>query len=306
MFRFGIVTREQLLAASGRTRGVQPAIAFPLVAAFERPLSDGDERALARVYSGIPGGPGIKMTWRSRLGALDDLIVAEIGKRFSKERPLRIHDMAASNAITSVALFERLQDRPGLRFLASDYFDCLQVVTLPRRRWRVVFDAAGEPLQFIRGRVVLSTAGERKRFPVNRLMHRWVSGGTLGRARAMLVEGKAERIPLFHPEALALAGRDARFRLGREDIFAPTRAEHDVVRLLSLLSSYRFSAEEVRRGLLAVGPTVAEGGLFAIGRTQQRTDHVDGAIFAKENGRFVTVAEIGSGYEFTEMVLGLG
>ena len=306
MLRYGIVTREGLVESLRDRPKIPPAIAFPLVATFKAPLSEFDEGALAVIYGEMPAGRTIKLTWRERLRELDDLLLAEIERRFPPERTLRIHDMAASNAITSVELFERLAARRELSLRASDFYDALRVVTLPGGRWRVVFDAEGEALQIIGRRMVLAAAGERKRFPVNRLLHAWARRTQLPRARALLAEGKAERIALFHPVALALAARDSRFRLLREDAFRPAPGPYEVVRLLSFLSPHRYDAETATRALEAVGATVLEGGLFALGRTQGASTRIDATLFAKEGGRFVVLGDLRAGYAYKDLVLGLG
>lgn len=312
MLRFGIVTREGLLAVARREAKIPPAVAFPLVATFKGKLSEAEEEALAYLYGGIPAGLSIKLTWRERLRGIDDLILAEIERRFPKDMTIRVHDMAASNAITSVDLFERLvAGGREVSYLASDFYDALQVVNLPegkspgRRpagRWRVVFNAEGEPLQIIGRRMVLNASGERKRFPVNRLLHAWAERRLVPRAQTLLREGKAERIALFHPEALALAERDRRFRLGREDVFKPPAGPFDVVKILSFLSLHRYDRETVREALAGVAATIADGGMLALGRTQQVGRRLDASLFEKEGGRMNWVADVRDGYEYKDVV----
>ncbi|MCC6984120.1 MAG: hypothetical protein IT535_12670 [Bauldia sp.] len=308
MLRFGIVTREGLLeAAAAAPAKIAPAVAFPLVETFTGTLSESEEEALAFLYGGIPAGPSIKLTWRERLRAIDDIILPEIERRFARERTIRVHDMAASNAISSVDFFEQLAATGrALSYLASDFYDALLVVSLPGGRWRVVFNAEGEPLQIVGRRMVLASAGERKRFPVNRLVHRWAEGRLVPKARALLAAGKAERIALFHPEALALAARDERFRLGRENVFEPPRGPFEVVKIVSFLSPHRFDRDTVRRALMAITPTIAEGGLLAVGRTQGTGDRLDASLFAREGGRLVWVADVRDGYAYKDVVTGLG
>jgi hypothetical protein len=306
VIRFGIVTREQLMESLGRAEKLPPAIAFPLVASFAGNLTELEEGALAVIYGEMPAGRTIKLTWRERLRALDDLLLAEIERRFPAGQLLRLHDMAASNAITSVDLFGRLAATGrGISFVASDFYDALEVVTLPDG-WRVVFDAEGEPLQMIGRRMVLSAAGERKRFPINRLVHAWMKRRTVPRARALLAEGRAERIALFHPEALALAARDSRFELRREDVFSPRPGPYEVVKLVSFLSPHRYGPETARRALRGVADTLTEGGVLALGRTEGASERIDASLFAKEDGRFVLLTDLRSGYSYKDLVLEMG
>lgn len=306
MLRFGIQTREALLAASEKRGRIAPAIAFPLVAEFKGSLSEREENALAYLYRAIPAGPSIKLTWRERLRGLDDLLLAEIERRYAKDAPLGVHDIAVSNGITSVALFARLTEAGrAVTYLASDFYDALQVVALPGARWRVVFDAEGKPIQIVGRRFVLESAGERKRFPVNRLVHAWAERNVVPKARALLAEGGAERIALFHPDALALAAGDPHFRLAREDVFHPPPGPFDVVKVLSLLSRHRFPPEIARRAIAAVAATVREGGLLVLGRSQGLTDRLDGTLFAKEGGRLVALADLHDGYDYRDLVTAL-
>ncbi len=62
--------------------------------------------------------------------------------------------MAASNAITSLELFDYLRDREPVSLKASDYYDRLHIVNVGDR-WRVAFDVDLKPIQYIGRRMMV-------------------------------------------------------------------------------------------------------------------------------------------------------
>src|SRR5260221_3579321 len=170
MLQFGIVSKNKIPTAKFDPRR-PPPIALTLLDEFPSPLSDEDEQRLSLIYRSLHGVENSRMiTFPGRFRAIDDAIESEIGKAFQPGRPIHVHEMAASNAITSLDLFERLRGRFGNAgsVSASDYADSVYVVSVSG--WHVVFDVEKRPLQFIGRHFVISTVKERKRHPVNRLI----------------------------------------------------------------------------------------------------------------------------------------
>lgn len=209
----------------------------PYVQLLDPCLGERDRYALMHA---IPAGPVLwKNTAPGRLHELDELIEVEARKRFPADHPLRIHDAAASTAITSVELFHRLAATwPRLTFRASDWYDAIH------------FSRLG-PLWFARdadGRLIQASLGRltTRHFP----------------AAVARLAGSAQSVSLFDPAAIALAQCDPRFTLARQDIFAPDPSRYDIIRAMNVLTPEMPNAEQGKRNLLA---SLADGGLLIVG-----------------------------------------
>src|SRR5690606_22113047 len=134
---------------------------------------------------------------------------------------------AASNGITSLELFDKLQTHQGLKLHASDYFDHLLLVRVPETHWTVVFDVDKRPLQAVGGRFVISLQRDAlKRHPANRLVQAWVRRRVLPKAEQALSAASDEasistdgphirNVSLFHPLCQRRSQSDNRFQLRR-------------------------------------------------------------------------------------------
>ncbi len=249
MIKFGIVSRDQIRAHAKELRSGRrflPFLALTLLRDFDENLSGTDYDELDLVYSNIPGGPRlIKGTAADRYDSVDGALVEEMEKIFPADRPLRVHDMAASSAITSLDFFERLKHRNNVRFHATDYYDALYVVAVPGSRWEVVFDAEHRPLQFVGNRMVIQASRIRQRvrirYPINWAMQRILLATLLPKASAILETdaakdgGRVQRIQLFHPRCIAATRSDSRFTLGRDNLFEPATGCYEVVRIMGVV-----------------------------------------------------------------------
>jgi hypothetical protein len=73
--------------------------------------SDAQEALIADIHDSLRGGSQhSRYTQRHRLAALDRRLGETLAEHGARQR-IRIHDMAASNAITSLELFELLRHR---------------------------------------------------------------------------------------------------------------------------------------------------------------------------------------------------
>jgi hypothetical protein len=305
MIVFGVVKREDVLPRYRFSR-LRPRFSFALLGEFADPLSEEDEEALAIIYREMGSIP--KNTWAGRLSAVDDALVAEIAARFPATAPLRVHDMAVSNAITSVELFERLRERPNLSFVASDYFDAIDVVDVPDSQWRIIFDAARQPLQFVGRRLVIDAQRrERRRFPVNRLLRHIVAARIVPKARAILDRGGAEHIRLFHPRAQALSVQDPRFQLERDDAINPAERTFEVIRVTGLFSKGRFPRATIEAALDRIARNLTENGLLVLGSHWPGKDASEATItlFARKGDRLTVVSHLGLGTPLREIALGV-
>jgi len=301
VFRLGVISKKQIPTAIVPPG---PAIALTLLEEFSDPMSDADEARFAGIYEMLQQGPEFSMkTFPNRFGELDTAIADALETTTTPDRQIRVHDMAASNAITSLELFECLHSRfrGNVSLRASDYFDALYLVSIPESRWKVIFDAGGSPVQFVRGRLVLSANREPRRYLINRLLQKCVAPALLRKASAGLSGG--HRIALFHPRCVAAASACARFTLGREDVFKPETTSYDALRIMNLL--IHVPPDRSRPWFVPACRTVGDGGLFVIGIAPLRTDPIDATIFQRCGSRFNPLRDLGGGYEHRQAVLDL-
>lgn len=300
MFRLGIASKDQI--PTHRTRRSESAVALTLLSEFDCPLSDDDEARLSLIYEmfGLENGTWMK-TYPRRFSVLDEAIESVVGTTFSPTQPIRVREMAASNAITSRELFERLSARFGSRvsLLATDICDALQLAPVRNSRWQVVFDPMGSPRQFIRGRFILAARERPRRYLVN-----WLILKTLrSRLVAKADRSAARRIDLFHPCSRALAKANSRFKLGREDVLSPDPEPCDILRILNL--SHRLPFDPARPWFVSACRLLSDGGLLILGDAPLIQSALAATVFRRQGDRFTVVAEQQLPYEHQEAVLGL-
>lgn len=293
LFSRGVVRRP---SDSVRWRKA-PLIAITLLEEMSPSLSD--EPLIEAIYDQIGGGPHAKRTFPRRYGKIDaamlEWVLADM-----PERQISIHDMAASNAITSVELFEFLRGQHDISLHASDYYDAVRVVTTTGwGDWKVAFDVHDEPVQFIGKNWVV--APNARKYPVNRALANLLARFVLPEARSRLANGQARKLPLFHPNAMALSRTSEAFTIGRDDLFMPAPGNYDIVRIMSAFAG--FADEDVKNGLARIGPTLREGGYLVIGRNRGRhTEEIPTSFFIRRNDRFVFDKGIDGGSELNPLV----
>ena len=279
--------------------------------------SDEQEALIADIYDSIRGGGcHSKYTEPHRLQDVDRQLAKVLAARGSGQA-IRIHDMAASNAITSLEMFEYLRDRHPVSVRATDYYDRLHVVAV-RDRWRVAFDAEFRPVQYIGpSLMVCARRPEPRARPVDTIIKPALQSALLPPALAVLArsldgssgqrpapDDQCRQMTLFHPRCAHLAGTDKRFSLGRDDIFSPTPDRYDVVRVANALSTDFMSEARVLDGVRAVSTTLVDGGLLVLARNARCGDGpACGTIFARRHDRLIPVADVSDGYRHREAVL---
>jgi hypothetical protein len=310
MTRRPILSLEQV-PRDGMWPSPLPPVALTLLGEINERNSARDEQVLMVIYQTLRAGEHHSMrTFPERYRAVDGTIADVVDATFAAGRPVSVHEMGASNAITSLELFERLRHRAGLAFRATDFFDALHVVGLPRSRWRVVFDADGRPLQFVGRRLVLAADRDAPEDPPpDRSIRRKLMAAVAPRAAQIMREAapgdlRVERIRLFHPRCLETERLDSRFVLGRDDIFDPAAGLYDVLRVMGV--ERKFSPDRVAQMLRAVGAHVADGGLLVLGFNRDYNDaRVPTTIFQRHGRRFAAVRDIAGGYEYKPVLLNL-
>lgn len=274
-----------------------------MLSQFGDELSEVDEEILHRLYCTIRLANGGHMkTFPNRYPHLDDEIAEELDRRFSEGKPVRVHDMGASNAVTSLEMYRRLQGRQNLTVHASDFLDALSVVDVPGTRWRVVFDNQKRALQFIGYRMVISTTDEARKYPINRSIRAFLMSRVLPRAKQLLETNTVTRIDVWHPKAKLAAATDPRFSLGYDDIFNPRREIYSVVRILNVC--HRFPPGILPALFTKIAKTIAPGGLLVVG-FRPMLNPLDASLFERSGEGFSLVRDIGAGFSDKTAVLGV-
>jgi hypothetical protein len=318
MIKQGVVSRgpfaDMALRREREKRGWWP-FAYTLLGDIEQSYTARDDALLERIYASMRAGDGVfKITRERRFTALDGVLADEIAGRLRSQPQIRVHDMAASNAITSLELFRALAADPRVRVQASDFFDCMHVLSFADTSWRVVLDIEMRPLQLVGPHMVLSAyRSEPLRYPVNRLLQSLVGRRLLARVDSEALRrgtrpagASLERIGLFHPVAVYAARQEPRFTLGRDNLFAPAGGPFEIVRVMNALTSRHFEEARVIEGVRAVAATLVEGGLLALGRNIDEEDgRLRATVYEKLSGQLHALKDIGEGYELATAVGGL-
>ena len=294
-----------------RTRKGWWPFAYTLLEDLQAHFRPADEPLIERLYQSMAAGDGIfKITRRARFTALDEWLANEIKAIKPGTSPVVVHDVGASSGVTTLELWSRLKRDSTVVVHASDYFDTLDLVTVPGTRWTVAFATDGRPLQFSNDWYVLPVSRKESwRYPWNRWLQSRANATILPEAKRLRDAGQGNptgsirRVSLFHPEATATAATSKTFKLLRHDVFQPNPIACDVLRAMNILTPNHFPADKVREAIAACLHNLRDGGLFLIGRN---VDEEDGRLRATacrwQSGVLTPIFETHAGYEWPELL----
>ena len=267
-----------------------------------------------------------RTTFRQRFRNLDPLVNRVLAKHFSSSAELAVEDWAASACLTSAEWAGSLHAIfPRMRFTASDLALFLIAVKDSRSNEIVVVEPDGQPLQYIHSPFVIRMAPpEPWSLAVNRLVYQRAAS-CWGKVRgfwplpdqwldAKQWDKPCERdgyrfskLPLIHPEALALAQQQPWFTIRRHSVFEPAKSPVHVIRSMNILNKNYFPDSQLREGIRSALGSLHEGGIWIVGRTRQEDPPVhDVSLFRKDApGRAELVERIGGGSEIEPLVTGL-
>jgi hypothetical protein len=223
-----------------------------------------------RIYETLPSYGSMK-TFENRFVAVDEEILKIVTNLSETKEVVRIHDMAASNAITTVELFRRLSHIPNIEVCGSDVCTEIDVTQVGGAgAWRIIkFNRQVSSRRWIqainRSVVVNAFLPLRKStwlaYCFNKLMAMYVSIFVVGKQDKPKLPNNTRSISLFHKEALELASRDVRFKLLRYNILSDHDKQRDVVRIMTLL----FPELVLRKAIGNVCKSIADHGFLIIG-----------------------------------------
>ena len=267
-----------------------------------------------------------RTTYPRRFRNLDADVNRILAQYFPSSGPMRIEDWAASTCLTSCEWAEGLFPIfPRLEFVASDRE--LFLLRIKCRNSGAVFvaESGGCPLQYIRPPMVIRMQPpEPWALPVNRACYfralrfwnrnapKWpLPAGWLedpGNEEPLLRDGcEFRKLPLIHPQAVALARTDARFAIRRHSIFDPAPSPCHVIRTMNILNPDYFPPAEVAAGARSIAGSLHPGGIWIVGRTTQEDPPVHRvSIFRKSaSGGLEIVERFGGGSEIEAIALAL-
>jgi hypothetical protein len=323
VFITGIYKPEQALALLPQARNSPVALRYLSyeLLMLPHPASSADVKLFeqAMVYMRLSGGI-YRTTYADRFADVDAAALKLLKRSRNARDPLCAEDWAASDCQTSCELAERLQTVfPGATLVASDLHFHLLRATRPGLG-TYIFEESGNPLQFIRHPFVLPYLGTPSAFYfVNRALTKL---SRLALARAWRAASAAQwkdilddsgvkvgawsigRIPLIHPKALHLATHNPAFRIVRHSVLEPRPRASDFIRSMNILIRTYFGEDTLRQGIRAVFESLADGGLWVVGRTKEELaeprNHA--SIWQRVSRGFELLERIGDGSEIDGLI----
>lgn len=268
-----------------------------------------------RLSSGV-----YRTTFRGRFREFDPWVNERLTRIFDSSAPLRVEDWAASDCLASsewaASLFPLF---PRSTLTASDLTLFLVEVCLPDGS-SCIMETNGELLQYIRPPFVI-----RMNPPEPRLLavNSFLGSRARSRFRALQAEWRIppewlesecpeifeqppfvfRKIPLLHPEALALRRSSDRFAIRRHSVFEPAAEPCDVIRSMNIFNLAYFPRERLLEGARAIAASLREGGVWILGRTVKEPPPVNNAsILIRTKTGFALRERFGAGSEIEELV----
>ena len=316
MFKLGVYRLDQfqkppsIQALLSRNR-----VSFHLL---RGPASADQVRLFEHVMPQIRLSSGVyRTTSRARFQAFDKFVNDVLSKHFDPSRTLDIQDWAASDCIASAEWAGALWSRfPNARVTASDLTLFLIEAALPGGEM-FICETSGEPLQYIRPPfVVRLNPPEHKLMLVNRILA-WHGQKKFRRLQHIpepwLRAEHAEpldlppfvlrKIPLIHPDALALRARSDKFAIAMHSAFELLERPCDIIRTMNIFNLKYFSEARLGEGVEAVKRSLVQGGIWIVGRTYQEDPPAhDASIFIKDGDGFRLLERYGKGSEVEPLI----
>jgi hypothetical protein len=260
------------------------------IALYEQAVNeDNADELTAEILERFGATRGIyKRTYSDRFREFDRRSLGILREKFSRDRSLKVHDMAVSDGRTAVDFFELLSPVfPSLEFTASDYSNSIRIAEA--LGGSVAFSESGEPLEVTWPPFVhnLSKREIWKAYPINFVHEQLALKTLLPLARSRLKRGMARTVSLYCRRALDLQRRDVRFTMAGHDLLVPFKeTDIDVVRAMNILHDGYFTPGQVTAIASNVLRGLKDGGVFIIGRNEGPDSPVSGSIYQRAGDIF--------------------
>jgi CheR methyltransferase, SAM binding domain len=266
----------------------------PSIALYEAAcaLPDG-ERWAEEILRNSSGARGIFMrSYTKRFEEFDDDVIELIRARWAGQ-PIAVHDVASSDARTSVDFFRRLSRiSADVTFTASD--NCNSVSVLDNGHTVVTLDAMGAVLEIARRRFVFNmTKHESFRlYPINLVVREVLARPAAKRVIAMAARGKIKPRPmqLVCCAARELSRDDRRFKIANYNLLDPPPGRFQVVRAMNILNPSYFADADLAAIVRNVISSLNEGGLLIVGSNEDAGSAVRGAAYERRSDWLLRVS----------------
>lgn len=276
-------------------------------------------------YNELKLGGTYKRTHRNRFEVLDCELVELIKNKYAKStQRLLIHDMAASNGITSCEFYDKIEKANlNFDFTASDRFSHIYIVKLHNSRWITILDSDLNVVQYVGYGFVLSYPESAVDF-INRLLLKLLDRYHYPLVKSQIEianidynqyvslkienrKGGIERFPLIHPQILEKTELKGNFHFKKHDIFQKDLNAYDVIRAMNILNLDYFSNDKIIRAVKAILSSLKEDGVFIVGRSSD--DFADEmhkvSVFWKKAGCFESIGDFDGGSEIKKIIVGV-
>lgn len=299
MYRSGISTIDCLQRAANKIP-VPGAVDVALFPEIQKAISDPVECSLleAEILRNLRFSNGTyKRTHASRFNQFDsDLVQFVLDSKHANS--LDVLDLAVSNAVTSVDLWDALRDG-GVEmasFLATDLYLHVEVETYSKGRIQLVRSTDGAIVQIRWGSIVINMFRPESWlfFPVNRSFIEFFVPGIVSRcSQGYYGVPEIKTIDLVSRNAIQRASREPKFRLAEASIFDPPSGTYGVVRAMNVLNEDYFDSKELSEAFTKALSAVAHDGLFVFGSNGDSGTDVSGGIYRRVADSFVPLTAMG-------------
>lgn len=314
MLRRGICTTEEYIRAGPRRRLSGSRVSYSLLDVGQNPTEEQiavfeDISFTLRISNGT-----FRTTFRERFRDVDAAAIRWMKKFYPVDAELRVQDRAVSSGLTSCEWAEQLFPVfPRALFEASDIVLYLVRLELPDGAIYIA-EPDGRPLQYCKPPWVVSLQhAEPRRYPFNGLV---AARAKRRFKRLRLPAGWTEstggdgyrvsRISCIHPQAQALARRNAAFEVRIRSVFDATPGSCDVLRTMNIFNKSYFPVEQLADGARAAFQSLTHGGLWIAGRTTEDDLRNHATLFRRGEGGWEILERIGAGSEIEELVRATG
>ena len=259
-----------------------------------------------------------RTTARGRFRDFDPVVLDAVERLFEPSCKLEVHDWAASDCLTSAewatALFARFTHAT---VTASDLMLYLLRVSVEGNPGLYIIEPGGTVHQYVWGPFVCRLNPPE---PASALVNRWLAQraarrwedvvgrvqllhARMGEKQEIASDGLSLRkLPLIHPDAVALRDSDARFHIVRHSAFEALPEPVHVIRTMNIFNNGYFSPDQLRQGAATVFASLKPGGLWIVGRTQGQHGSHTATLFKRDKERFTSILRVNGGSEIESVV----
>jgi hypothetical protein len=196
-----------------------------------------------------------------------------------------------------------------LNYYASDYEPSLLVLRSGKGGTVVTLNKKGEAIEIVMPPFVFNLIKPENFlfYPINYAFFLFARAIVLRRTLAKYRAGTIEPLPLvlFCPAARDLAASDGRFRLLEYDLLKPHTLPRrvDVVRVMNVLNSSYFDAQQLSIAVGHIFESLAIGGLLIVGSNDEAGTQVRGGIYRKLDQGFQALAKSGADHDAHQAIM---